>query len=159
MHTVELLLDSALDDAVRALWHRLHEAGLRSLATHTHATNRPHITLATTAELPPSLPLTLPVPVRLGPPRILGRALALTADSPELRALQADVWQSIAGLNPLHAPDRWIPHVSLALTMPAGQHEQALQLLRDNPILYGESVAARTYDTTTRLATDLTPRP
>ncbi|BBH69466.1 hypothetical protein ACTI_61510 [Actinoplanes sp. OR16] len=154
MHTVELLLDPVLDDAVRALWRRLHEAGLRSLATHTHATNRPHVTLTTSAERPAGT-LTLPVPVRLGPARSLGRALVLEADSPALRRLHAAVWQSIGGLNPLHAPDQWVPHVSLALNVPADHHERALDQLHDLPFLYGDSIAARTYDTVTRTAEPL----
>ena len=154
MHTVELLLDPALDDAVRQLWQRLHDAGLRSLATHTHATNRPHITLATAETLPPDLPITLPVPVRLSSARALGRAFVLTADSPELRALQAAVHRRIGSLNPLHDPPSWIPHVSLALTMPPEQRDRALSLITFDG--EGECVAARSYDSASRTVTPLT---
>jgi hypothetical protein len=46
VRTVEVVGDAALDAAVRDVWRRLHAAGLPSLATHPHPTNRPHVTLA-----------------------------------------------------------------------------------------------------------------
>lgn len=45
MHSIELLLDPVTDDAVRQEWHALREADLPSQATHTGATNAPHLTL------------------------------------------------------------------------------------------------------------------
>ncbi|WP_229075595.1 2'-5' RNA ligase family protein [Actinoplanes sp. DH11] len=153
MRTVELLLDAGLDAAVRDQWRRLHAAGLRSLATHTHPTNRPHLTLAV-AESVDGLPvLPLPVPLLLGPARSLGRALVRAADSPELRALQARVSAALAP-NPWHAPEAWTPHVSLALNMPVDQHERALELLAGLEPLAGTCVAARSYDTETRTVTE-----
>ncbi|MFC4066289.1 2'-5' RNA ligase family protein [Actinoplanes subglobosus] len=151
---MELVLDDTLDRAVRELWKILRVAGLRSLDNHRHPSNRPHITLAVAASLE-SLPvLRLPVPVRLGPACMLGRALARSADSPELRDLHAEVWTSLDATNPLHAPEVWAPHVSLALNLPDDQRADALALLAGIPDSFGEAVAIRSYDTVTRTVTD-----
>ena len=155
MRTVELPLGAALDATVRRLWQQLHHAGLRSLATHTSATNRPHITLAT-AESVAALPrLRLPIPVRVGAVRPLGRALVCQADSEELRSAQSAVWAAVEGTNPLHAPDVWVPHVSLALNMPESQQATALRLLADLPPMSGRCVTVRSFDTVSRTVTDL----
>ncbi|WP_433789600.1 2'-5' RNA ligase family protein [Actinoplanes sp. CA-252034] len=154
MRTVELVLDDTLDATVRDLWRMLHVAGLRSLATHTHPSNRPHITLAVAASLETLPPVRLPVPVRLGPVRMLGRALVRDADSPRLRELQAEVWRALDAENPLHTPDVWAPHVSLALNMPETQRAGALALLTGIPAISGEAVGVRSYDTETRTVTD-----
>ncbi|MBG0565081.1 2'-5' RNA ligase family protein [Actinoplanes aureus] len=156
MHTVELLFDAALETSVRDLWQRLHAAGLRSLAAHTHATNRPHLTLVTTGRLPALPPLGLPVPVSLGPAALLGRTLVREVTAgPSLRRLQSAVWGAVVPANPLHSPDRWTPHVSLALNLPAAQHAAALELLRELPPAHGELVTGRSYDTESRTVTDL----
>ncbi|MEU8244327.1 2'-5' RNA ligase family protein [Actinoplanes missouriensis] len=150
MQTVELLLDPELDRAVRSLWDELHAAGLRSLATHTHPTNRPHVTLATADAVDGAPELGLPVPVRMGPALVLGRALVLAVESAELRAMQARVWAALDEPAPMYAPPNWFPHVSLALRMPADQHERALALLAGRPRLGGACVTARSYDSESR---------
>ena len=155
MHTVELTFDPALDAGVRQLWDRLHAAGLPSLATHRHPTNRPHVTLVSTPSLAGLPPLDLPVPVTLGGARLLGRALVRDVESPRLRELHAAVWAAVGGENPLHAPDRWVPHVSLALNVPADRREAVVAFLGDLPAIAGELVLARSYDTETRTVVDL----
>jgi hypothetical protein len=151
VHTVELLPDEALSEGVRDLWGLLLDAGLPSLATHRHPTNRPHLTLLTASSAPLTLgPLPLPVRADLGPVRFLGRALVrLVEPSPSLRALQASVWSSLGGRP---APADWVPHISLALR---GASEEALTLLAGLPPVSGSFVAARTYDTETRAVRDL----
>jgi hypothetical protein len=151
---VELVFDATLDAAVRDLWRLLRAAGLRSLAGHAHVSNRPHITLAVAASLEALPSPRLPVPVRLGPARMLGHALVRSADSPELRDLQAAVWDALEATNPLHAPDVWVPHVSLALRLPERQRADALALLAGLPPMAGQAVAVRSYDTATRTVTD-----
>ncbi|WP_328478040.1 2'-5' RNA ligase family protein [Actinoplanes sp. NBC_00393] len=156
MHTVELLFDAALEAGVRDAWARLQAAGLRSLAAHGHPTNRPHLTLVTTGRLDRLPTLSLPVPVSLGPAVMLGRTLARAVDDgPELRKLHDLVWQSVEPSNPLHSPGRWMPHVSLALRVPATQVSPALDLLRDLAPAHGQLVAARSYDTESRITVDL----
>ncbi|MEU4422528.1 2'-5' RNA ligase family protein [Actinoplanes sp. NPDC024001] len=154
MHTIELLLDARLDAGVRDVWRRLHAAGLRSLATHTHPSNRPHVTLVSAARLDSAPPaLALPVDVEVGEVTFLGRALVRAVTGPGLRELQAGVWNAVEPVNPLHAPDRWIPHVSLALNVPTAEHDAALDLLRDLKPAYGQLTAARSYDTGSRTVT------
>ncbi|MDR7275545.1 2'-5' RNA ligase family protein [Catenuloplanes atrovinosus] len=147
--TVELLLDPDLDRGVRALWDRLAASGARSLATHPHATNRPHVTLAVVPSLSGLPDLGLPVPVRLGPARMLGRALVLEVSG--LREVHARVWAAVGSENPLHAPDRWVPHVSLALRATPGSDA----LLHGLPPMSGRAVAARSYDLPTRTVVGL----
>ncbi|WP_239166749.1 2'-5' RNA ligase family protein [Actinoplanes italicus] len=153
--TIELLLDDRLESAVRDLWESLHAAGLRSLATHRHPTNRPHITLVTTGSLDDLPGLDLPLPVTLGPVHLLGRALVRPAESPELRLLHALVWRSAGSINPLYEPSAWVPHVSLALNLPVPQRSDALALLAGLPPLSGHCVAARSYDTEARTVHEL----
>src|SRR5581483_7160610 len=115
MQTVELLGDDGLDRAVRAAWRRLDQVGLPSLDRHQHATNRPHLTLASADQWPPGAAgalaealRALPVQVRLD--RLLffgGRAgvLAWAVDGGgALRELQAQVGSGLDGAdrNPQH---------------------------------------------------------
>ncbi|MEU1690525.1 2'-5' RNA ligase family protein [Streptomyces hirsutus] len=132
MHSVELLPDPATERAVRDVWRRLADAGLPSLATHHHPTNRPHLTLVTTDHLPPrthahlehSFAKTLPLPLRLdGPLRFSGRTKVLAwAVRPDeaLLHLHETVWRTLrdapgsGSMNPLLDPARWVPHVTLS---------------------------------------------
>jgi hypothetical protein len=142
VHTVELLLDEALEAGVVALWDRLHAAGLPSLATHRHPTNRPHLTLLTTAFLAGLPALPLPIEAELGAVRMLGRALVRTV--PPTGPLEAV--RALAG----PSPGEWVPHVSLALRVPEELRGAALDLLVDEPPVRGWFVAVRSYDTVTR---------
>jgi hypothetical protein len=156
VHTVELLLDPRLEHSVRELWDRLRDAGLPSLADHRHPTNRPHLTVLTAASLAGLPPLRLPVAAELAQVRILGRALVRqVTPTAELRRIQAEVWSSLPGADAWPAPTDWIPHVSLALNVPAGRREAALELLAKVPAECGHFVAARSYDTRTRTLVDL----
>jgi hypothetical protein len=159
MHSVELLLDPALDAAVRGVWQRLHAAGLPSLATHGHATNRPHLTLATADRPPPELGAALaglPVAAELDGLIFFERAVVwrvIRTDA--LGDLHARVWHALenGARNPWYAPDRWVPHVSLALR--AGDHQRYAAELRDLPAARGSFAQARTYDGASRTATAL----
>lgn len=155
MHTVELLLDQELEEGVREWWRRLRDAGLQSLATHPHPTNRPHLTVLTAPSLAGLPPLDLPLPAELGPVRALGRSVVREVIAPpELRELQARVWRSLPG-EPWPAPAEWVPHVSLALKASPAQRQAALALAANLPPARGRFVAARSYDTETRTVTDL----
>ncbi|WP_433063429.1 2'-5' RNA ligase family protein [Dactylosporangium sp. CS-033363] len=134
--------DPVLDSGIRALWDRLLAAGLPSLATHRHPTNRPHLTLHTLPTLASLPPLTLPVAAHLGPVRLLGRALVRSVTpTAELLALRPG--------------GDWVPHISLALNVPPPVRAAALALLADVPDAHGQFVAARSYDTETRTVTAL----
>ena len=64
------------------------------------------------------------------------------------------VWQALDGRdrNPLHAPDRWVPHVSLARQ---GSPALAARVLPGLPPANGRFAGARSYDTATRTVTPL----
>jgi 2'-5' RNA ligase len=160
MRTVELLLNEELDGVVREVWRRLAAAGLPSLAAPAHPTNRPHLTLAAAADLPELGPALagLPLAVTLrGLVLFEGKAAMLawrvTADA-ALRELQARIWAQLAGVqrSPLHQPDRWVPHVSLA---PRLSPTIATRVLADLAPATGWFVGARSYDRATRTATTL----
>ncbi|GAA3304310.1 2'-5' RNA ligase family protein [Dactylosporangium vinaceum] len=156
MHTVELLLDERLEAEVRASWRRLSAAGLPSLDTHRHPTNRPHLTLLSAASLAGLPPLTLPVEAELGPVRMLGRALVLEVrPAPALLRLQEQVWAALDGGDRWPAPEAWVPHVSLALKVPEDRRAAAVGLFGDLEPLRGWFTAARSYDTGSRAVVGL----
>ncbi|MFV2117656.1 2'-5' RNA ligase family protein [Streptomyces sp. Act-28] len=179
MHSVELLPDEATERAVRDVWSRLLQAGLPSQAAHRHPTNRPHLTLAAVDALAPEARMrldealtVLPLPLVLrGTVRFTGRvrvlAWAVRRDDALLR-LHETVWRTLrdmpAGgpLNPLHAPGRWNPHVTLGRGRGAVWPVPDDELFRGTPGgapdgLTGRWVGARTYDSTTRTTAPLGP--
>ncbi|MEU0133232.1 2'-5' RNA ligase family protein [Streptomyces sp. NPDC006296] len=179
MHSVELLLDPVTDLAVREAWQRLARAGLPSLAAHRHPTNRPHLTLATADTLAPDTRArleealaALPLPVRLdGLVRFHGRrhvlAWAVRPDDALLR-LHRTVWRTLREApgsgrpHPLHAPGRWVPHLTLGRgARPAAAVSEA-DVLPQAPgtppgVLTGRWTGARTYDAQSRTTDRLGP--
>jgi hypothetical protein len=154
VHTVELLQDESLERGVRELWARLRDAGLPSLADHPHPTNRPHLTVVTAASLAGLPPLPVPVAAELGPVTFLGRALVrAVTPTGELRQLHAAAWNALDDAWP--PPAQWVPHISLALRVPEERRAEALLTLGDLPAARGQFTAVRSYDTRTRLTTDL----
>ncbi|MEU2610032.1 2'-5' RNA ligase family protein [Micromonospora sp. NPDC007271] len=170
MRTVELLCSPELEEAVRAAWQRLAEAGLPSLAGNVHPTNRPHLTLASVDEFPPGAEqrladlcdAALPLPARLGRVAVLDGSAPLVwlvRPAPQLLALHGAVWDVLTGApgpRPWHLPGRWIPHLSLALRFRDADRRRARALAGvDRPA--GEFVGARSYDSDARTTTDLAP--
>jgi hypothetical protein len=159
MHTVELLVDPALDALIRSVWQRLHAAGLPSLATHRHPTNRPHLTLAAADRLTPEVGAALaglPVEAELDGLIFFERAVVWRVTLTEaLSDLHTQVWHALDDTerNPQHAPGRWEPHVSLALR--AQDQSRYAAELRDLPAARGSFLRARTYDSGTRTVTEL----
>lgn len=100
--SLELLLDRATEDAVRAEWSALADARMSSLAPHTSPSNRPHVTLLVRPTLAPldaallaRIAATLPLAVTLGEPILFGdgdrrvfvRPVALTPELEELHRM------------------------------------------------------------------------
>ncbi|MEU4830839.1 2'-5' RNA ligase family protein [Streptosporangium sp. NPDC023615] len=172
MHTIELTCDDTLDSAVRAAWDRLAAEGLPSQARHPHPSNRPHLTLAVCERLPPGAPAAfaeafgdLPVPVRLGPLLLFaGRARVLAwGVVPEARlvAVHAKVWRVLGGScggNPLHAPGRWLPHVTLARNLDAATRARAVTVLEGLAEATGAFSGARSHDGALRTTVPLAGR-
>lgn len=180
MHSVELLPDPATERAVRDVWRRLADAGLPSLATHHHPTNRPHLTLATTDHLPPqahvrlqhSFAKTLPLPLRLdGPLRFSGRTRMLAwavRPNEALLRLHEMVWRTLRdapgseSMNPLLDPVRWVPHVTLSRSRSTVRTELPDGLFprmsdAQPGVLTGRWTSARHYDSGPRTTEHLGP--
>ncbi|MFJ2264050.1 2'-5' RNA ligase family protein [Streptomyces sp. NPDC087844] len=110
----------------------------------------------------------LPVPLHLhGTVRFTGRTPVLAwAVQPDeaLLHLQEAVWRTLRDapacgrMNPIHAPERWKPHITLARGRDAGCPGTPLfSAAAGGPegILAGQWVGARTYDSVVRSATPL----
>jgi 2'-5' RNA ligase len=61
------------------------------------------------------------------------------------------VWTAVGASNPLHAPERWVPHVTLA----RHASPDATEVLAGLRSVTGWFVGARSYDDETRTVTDL----
>lgn len=165
VQSAELLLDEALDSAVRAQWQWLAAAGLPSQARHTGPTNAPHVTLAVRESIPQAYDAALaaaaglPLAVRLGGlvvfahrRCVLARAVVPTE---ELLALHACVYDALTGAGPGPdnlAPSRWTPHVTLARGLTSEQVGSAVAVLSRTAEAAGQAVALRRWDGAARRA-------
>ncbi|MGV9559481.1 2'-5' RNA ligase family protein [Streptomyces sp. NPDC003522] len=178
MYTVELLPDPVTEEAVEGVWRRLLDLGLPSQATHRHPTNRPHLTLATADALTPEVRgrlrrelAVLPFPLHLdGLVRFTGRtrvlAWAVRPDDVLLR-LHERVWRTLRDAprsgrpNPLHDPDRWIPHITLGRGRDSAWRDPQDDPFRGTAapsgVLAGRWEAARHYDSLTRTTDRIGP--
>ncbi|MDN3445612.1 2'-5' RNA ligase family protein [Microbacterium sp. APC 3901] len=162
--SIELLLDPAAETAVRAEWEALAERGLSSLARHTSASNRPHITLVARVDLPkldprvladlPSFPITLGAPLLFGTGerRVLARSVVPAV---ELIGLRETILTAIGPGDdaPHTAPGEWMPHVALARRLRVADLAQALDLVGDDLDAHAHSV--RHWDPATAVITTL----
>ena len=177
VQSVELLLDDALDGAVRRQWDRLAAAGLPSQARHPGASNRPHVTLtvstvpwsaAVEAALADAVTGSLPLAVRLGAPLVFAPGprcvlARLVVPSPALLALHARIHAAATGPReapggvPHTAPGEWTPHVTLARALPVARLGEAVAALSEAmpghvPDAPGRAVGARRWDGDARRA-------
>ena len=166
-HSIELLLDSRTDTAIRAAWQALADAGLPSQVNVKSATNRPHITLLAAQRispevdevlrgLAPRLPLDCVVGAHVvfgGPRLTLAR---LIVPSAELLALHAEVFRlalpHVTGQPFAHCrPGHWTAHASLGRRLTAIEVGAALGLAEEAaPDLAAEVVALRRWDSDAR---------
>jgi 2'-5' RNA ligase len=123
-----LLIDDPADAAIRELWRRLEEAGVPSLATHTHGRHVPHLTLAAlrTYRIPgiqqalAGLPVAAPVVLHLDALGAFRRSrcwLAPAASADLVARHEAVVEAAVgtgAGLHRHYRPGLWVPHLTLA---------------------------------------------
>lgn len=162
--SIELLLDPATEAAVRAEWDALAALGVSSLAHHTSASNRPHVTLLVRTELDPfdahillarsPIPVTLSAPLLFGAGdrRVLARSIVPTA---ELLDIHAAV-HAAAGRGddaPHTTPGNWTPHVTLARRLRVADLPAALEHVGGE--IHGRAAGLRLWDPTTATVTDL----
>ncbi|MGN6577986.1 MAG: 2'-5' RNA ligase family protein [Nocardioides sp.] len=123
-----LLLDRAAETRVRRLWDRLEEAGVRTLATHTHGRHVPHLTFASllSADLGPvvealgRLPAHDPVRLRFDGLGMFPRSRCWLAPAVpgELIPRQAAAVETARACGAVvhrnYEPGTWLPHLTLA---------------------------------------------
>jgi 2'-5' RNA ligase len=123
-----LLFDARSDLLMRGLWSRLEEAGIATLASHTHRGHHPHLSYAVLrswelepvqealSALPAADPFTLSFHGTLAFPR--GRAALAPAITHDVATRQ---WRTVraleasgADLHRNYLAGQWVPHVSVA---------------------------------------------
>lgn len=171
-HSVELTLDADTDAAVRAIWERLREAGLPSQATHTGASNRPHVTVTVGAALSGAVDRALAeraagleLSCRIGAPLVFGRGRStlalLVVPSAELLELHRQLHRICLPHMPSgpfeHTrPGQWTPHVTLARRVRSEQLAGAIDIAADGPELAGRFIGLRRWDGDARIEYPLT---
>jgi hypothetical protein len=139
------LFDAAGQRLIRSLWARLEDAGIGSLASHTHRHHHPHLSYAvlrtgefdrvcdTLARLPDGGSFPANVQGTVVFPR--GR-VALAVAVPAAVALRQDRATSAltaagAQLHKHYRPPSWIPHVSVAMRTPGALLPVAVTAISD----------------------------
>lgn len=123
-----LLFDDRSDRLVRDLWSRLEDAGVSTLATHTHRRHHPHLSYVvlrtwnlaqvqeTLASLPPAEPFGMSFHGTIAFPR--GRAALAPAISADTALRQWRIATALESrgceLHRNYRSGRWVPHVSVA---------------------------------------------
>lgn len=140
-----LLFDTRSDKLVRELWARLEDAGVPTLATHTHARHHPHLSyvvlrswdLARVREaveaLPPAEPFEMSFHGTLSFPR--GRVALAPAIGADAALRQ---WRVVTALEATGAEvhhnyraGHWVPHVSLATRAPGEKLTTVVRMVAD----------------------------
>lgn len=141
-HSIELLLDSHSDAAIRAIWQALAEAGLPSQVRITSSTNRPHVTLMAAQRIGEGvdhllrgLSDRLPIDCVVGAPLVFGgprlTLARLIVPSADLLAFHQEVYRLslpyLVGEPFAHcAPGHWTPHATLGRRFTAVEIGSAL---------------------------------
>ena len=158
-----LLLDPPVDAAVRRLWARMEEAGVPSLATHTHGRHVPHLTYASlrawdldaVAAAVGALAERPPLRLRLDALGIFRRSRCWLAPalSVDLAARQQAVVEAVtatgADLHRHYRPGDWVPHVTLAPRLRLHDLPAVARLVNDVLPVTGTASHAALVDTAT----------
>jgi len=142
---VVLWQDEQTSALVRGLWNSLVDHGLSSQANHTHRLHRPHCSLSVAAELPTADALaavgivpTEPIPLLIEsigvfPPH--GALFLACVANEQLLAEQRRVHRALAPLAvepwPFCEYNAWVPHITLAMAMPADELAKAIPIVMD----------------------------
>jgi hypothetical protein len=162
VHSVELTFDMDADAAIRGVWDELTRAGVKSQASNTSPSNRPHVTLTVAEHMDDSVNVALrpllaelPLSCTIGAPMLFGRKdftlVRLVVPSAELLALHAEVHRVCAphipdGVLPHADPGQWTPHVTLARRVAADQLRTALSLRPVTRTLTASAAGLRHWD-------------
>ncbi len=162
VHSVELLFDAESEAGLRRIWDDLTDAGVRSLASSTSPSNRPHVTLSVAEHmnddvneaLRPALRL-LPFACTIGAPLLFGRGpftlVRLVIPSTDLLTLQSEVHRACLphmspGPLPHAEPGHWTPHVTVARRVREDELVEALSPRRMSRDRRVTAVALRHWD-------------
>ncbi len=170
VQALDLTFDQPTDDRVYAEWAALREAGLPSMARHTGATNRPHLTLDSREDVSPEAEAALavvarrlPLDVRVGTLLlfhakqrwVLARHVVVDGALLELHGHVADLLG--AGGSPLTEPGRWVPHLTLARGLTDAQLPAALEIVAESPPFTARALRLRRWDQPAGEAWDVAP--
>ncbi|OBF88185.1 Uncharacterised protein [Mycolicibacterium flavescens] len=162
VHSVELVFDPDTDAKIRGVWDDLTRAGIRSQASNTSPSNRPHVTVtvaesldeAANTALRPVLK-RLPLDCTIGAPMLFGSRVftlvRLVVPSEELLALHRRVHELCLSHMPngvlSHAdPGQWTPHVTLARRVAPDKLPAALTLKSVGRDIRGAVTGLRHWD-------------
>jgi 2'-5' RNA ligase len=139
------LFDASGERLIRHLWERLEDAGIGSLASHTHGHHQPHLSYAVLREwelervrdtldrLPDGGGFPANVQGTVVFPR--GRVALAVAVPPEVSLRQERVTEALlatgAQLHKHYRPASWIPHVSVATRTPGALLPVAVTAVSD----------------------------
>jgi hypothetical protein len=140
-----LLFDARSDLLVRELWSRLEDAGVPTLASHTHRRHHPHLSYAvlrswdlsavqeTLAGLPTADPFDMSFHGTVAFPR--GRAALAPAVTADLAVRQCRVVTALeatgAELHRNYVAGQWVPHVSVATRAPGSVLTTVVRAIAD----------------------------
>jgi 2'-5' RNA ligase len=140
-----LLFDSRSDLRVRELWSRLEDAGISTLATHTHQRHHPHLSYAVLRSWdqgrvqealcarPDADPFSMTVHGTLAFPR--GRAALAPAITPEVGSRQLDIITALeatgAEVHRYYQAGQWVPHISVATRTSSSQMSTVVRMVSD----------------------------
>ena len=140
-----LLFDARSDLRMRELWSRLEEAGVSTLATHTHRRHHPHLSYAVLRSwdldrvqealcaLPAGDPFPLTFHGTLTFPR--GRAALAPAIPPDVGLRQSCTVTALeaagAELHRNYQAGQWVPHVSVATRAPGRKLVTVVRMVSD----------------------------
>ena len=171
MRSVEITFDRESDALIRREWEALTDARLPSLALHTAASNRPHLTLVAGDELAP-LPLdpediaAIPAVIDLAGlmvfPTARDRWILVhgAVVSQPLARLQERVARRFPGGVSTTQPGAWVPHVTLARRLTGEGVGRALHALAEVGVREQHAIgvaAIRFWDGDTRTVSVLWP--
>lgn len=156
-----LLFDRRGDALVRALWARLEAAGIGTLQTHTHGRHHPHLSYAVLLEwdldavaealsgLPDEGAFPLSCQGTMSFPR--GRTSLAAALAPAVFARQRRVVEALRETGAIvhrhYDPGHWLPHVTLAGGVRAGELSTVVTAVSDSVPLVLTAERAALIDT------------